>query len=417
MFDAELQGEKTFLVVTQRPFEYEGEYGVVNLFSSLYPLLLEDGTPTTPADFPANGMVWWMVRPAGRGFAEPGRLLYATLEEARESGIPGKAWYQAQIDGIEPARPAKIVEIVKCADQLGLRGPRDRRRQPDAPAQPSADGEGLPELAGAPLRPAAHHGHRFRQRATGRSPSSPTMWTNTSTRSPSRRLEKVPADRRHEFKVKVSLDDRPVLENPEHTCTYQLVMAGDFAKFVEKDGTQLVLEGYDGLDPPPRQELPLPQEERRTSSSCSTSSPTRSTARRTPSRRRRRPGRQGARRPARADRRGRRRAGAGLDRLGRARAPAGAAARAGRARARRAEHGPAPGRDRPRGSSGSVPSWSRSSASGTSGGRSSSRRSRRPAARSKRCRPGCARSSIASARRSANVCGPRRRSWTASATC
>ncbi len=246
MFDAELQGEKTFLVVTQRPFEYEGEYGVVNLFSTLSPVLLEDGTPTTPDDFPANGMVWWMVRPAGRGFAEPGRLLYATLEEARESGIPGKAWYQAQIDGIEPARPAKIVEIVKCAANWV------------SEAREIVAANRMLRLNHPPMEKVYLNwqGHLYGPLHTTATDSGTGHWSVTFkpdnvdkyvNKIPESALEKVPAGRRHEFKVKVSLDDRPVLENPEHTCTYQLVMAGDFARWVEKEGTQLVLEGYDSL--------------------------------------------------------------------------------------------------------------------------------------------------------------------------
>ncbi len=246
MFDAELLGEKAFLVVAQRPFEYETEYGVVNLFSSLHPFLLEDGTPATPGDFPSNGMVWWMVRPAVRGFAEPGRLLYATLEEARESSMPGKAWYQAQIDGIEPARPAKIVEILRCATNW-VSEPR--------------------EIVGANRTLRLNHppmekvyllwqGHLYGPLQTTATDSGSGHWSvifkpdnvdRQVNKIPESALEKVPADRRHELKVKVSLDDRPVLENPEHTCTYHLIMAGDFARWVEKEGTQLVLEGYDSL--------------------------------------------------------------------------------------------------------------------------------------------------------------------------
>ena len=246
MFDAELLGEKAFLVVAQRPFEYETEYGVVNLFSTLHPFLLEDGTPATPGDFPANGMVWWMVRPAVRGFAEPGRLLYATLEEARESSMPGKAWYQAQIDGIEPARPAKIVEILdapptgspnpaRSSAPTGRSGSTIRRwRRSTCSGRATSTARCRPR----PPIPAA---------ATGRSLFKPDNVDRQVNKIPESALEKVPADRRHELKVKVSLDDRPVLENPEHTCTYHLIMAGDFARWVEKEGTQLVLEGYDSL--------------------------------------------------------------------------------------------------------------------------------------------------------------------------
>ena len=131
-------------------------------------------------------------------------------------------------------------------DQLGLRTPRDRRRQQDAPAQPSADGEGLP----------ARQGHLYGPLQTTATDSGSGHWSvifkpdnvdRQVNKIPESALEKVPPTDEHELKVKVSLDDRPVLENPEHTCTYHLIMAGDFARWVEKEGTQLVLEGYDSL--------------------------------------------------------------------------------------------------------------------------------------------------------------------------
>lgn len=246
MFDAELQGEKAFLVVTQRPFEHGTEYGVVNLFSSLHPVLLEDGRPATPGDFPANNMVWWMVRPGVRGLAEPGKLLYATLEEARDAGKAGKAWYQAQVDGIEPARPARIVEIVRCAANWV------------SEARDIVAGNRALRLNHPPMEKVylLWQGHLYGPLQTTATESANGQWSVTFkpdnvdrhvNRIPESALEKVPANRRHEFAIKVSLDDRPAAENPQHTCTYHLVMADDFGRWVEKQGTQMVLEGYDSL--------------------------------------------------------------------------------------------------------------------------------------------------------------------------
>lgn len=114
MFDAKLAGTKAYLVVTQRPFEHEGDNGVMNSFLSLQPILLEDGSPAQESDFPDNGSVWWMLRPGTRGFAEPGRLLIGALEEAKSAGEANKSWYQVRLDSIEPARPSELVEIIQA---------------------------------------------------------------------------------------------------------------------------------------------------------------------------------------------------------------------------------------------------------------------------------------------------------------
>ena len=56
--------------------------------------------------------MWWMLRTATRGFAEPGRLLIATMEATVKAGERGSHWYQARVDSIEPVRSAHLVEIV-----------------------------------------------------------------------------------------------------------------------------------------------------------------------------------------------------------------------------------------------------------------------------------------------------------------
>jgi hypothetical protein len=114
MFDAELDGAQVLLVVAQRPFEAESENGVVNAFSLLKPVVHADGRPTSDWEFPDNGYVWWMLRPGTRGFAEPGRLLSATLEPAKGAQVANKSWYQARVASIEPVRAAAFVEIVEA---------------------------------------------------------------------------------------------------------------------------------------------------------------------------------------------------------------------------------------------------------------------------------------------------------------
>jgi len=111
MFEFGMSGVRVFLAVAQRPFE-AGTGGVVNSFALLKPVLHEDGQPVSDEEFPDMGYVWWMLRPGTRGFAEPGRLLLATLEETKKAGVPGDHWYQAQVDAIEPVRTSQLVEIV-----------------------------------------------------------------------------------------------------------------------------------------------------------------------------------------------------------------------------------------------------------------------------------------------------------------
>ena len=114
MFTAELEDAVILLVVVQRPFEIESAGGISNAFSSFKPILHEDGRPAHDEEFPDDGYVWWMLRPKTRVLAEPGRILMGKLEKAKRAEIPGKSWYQVQVESVEPVRTEMLVEVLEA---------------------------------------------------------------------------------------------------------------------------------------------------------------------------------------------------------------------------------------------------------------------------------------------------------------
>lgn len=245
MFSAELEGERVLLVVAQKPFE-AGD-NVVNLFCNLRPLLRENGTEAKTEDFPANGLVWWMVRPNARRFAEPGRLLTATLEESRESGATEKAWYQVNADTIEPARPSKIVEIVTApgnwvADAREIVA-SNRQLSLDHPPMERVYLSWQANLYG-PLKTDGNSDSEGRW-SISFSPDDPGNLVN---KIPESALQQLPAGKLHDVTAVVSPANRlPDAYDRGATCKYRLVSEPDFSRYVEKAGTTIVLEGDESL--------------------------------------------------------------------------------------------------------------------------------------------------------------------------
>jgi hypothetical protein len=245
MFDAELEDDRVFLVVAQRPFEAGS--GVVNLFCNLLPVLMEDGTETERSDFPDNGFVWWMVRPGARSFAEPGRLVSARLQRAQSSELSGKAWYQADVDSIEPVRPGKIVEVLRAPVNWVV----DAR-------DIVSWGRQLP-LDHPPMEKAylSWQGNIYGPLKTSATPSGKGDWNVTFapdhteslvTKIPDSALQKLPPGRLHKFNVCVALDNRqPDVTDQAWDCSYTLILANDFSKWIEKEGTSIVIEGDESL--------------------------------------------------------------------------------------------------------------------------------------------------------------------------
>jgi hypothetical protein len=105
---AELEGERWILSVAQKSFQAGG-----NDFSTLAPLVSEDGRRAKPDLFPNSGLVWWMLL----GFptwAQPGRLVVASLDPSPvfQPGDPTKHLYQAHAEGVKPVSSRDAVEVL-----------------------------------------------------------------------------------------------------------------------------------------------------------------------------------------------------------------------------------------------------------------------------------------------------------------
>lgn len=113
MPDLELEGERWILAVAQTPFQTSS-----NEFATLAPVVSEDGERARPVNFRNYGLVWWMLRPGYGGWAQPGRLLVAGLEEsaAYAEGDRTKHDYQVRIDGIRPLGPRDGLEVITVHD-------------------------------------------------------------------------------------------------------------------------------------------------------------------------------------------------------------------------------------------------------------------------------------------------------------
>ncbi len=108
-FDWKYRGKRALVAVGQIPFESNGRY-----FSTLVPLCTIDGYVISErnTDFPSHGDIWWMVTTQTRSYAEPGRLLTATLEEAVEQERADKAYYQVIPDSLDAVREDQFVEVL-----------------------------------------------------------------------------------------------------------------------------------------------------------------------------------------------------------------------------------------------------------------------------------------------------------------
>ncbi len=102
--------KRVVLAVAQRPFESNG-----HTFCTLAPVMHEGGMVVSTEDFPRCGLVWWMLRAGTSGFAEPGRLVMAQLEEAVrwDPDDENSMYYQALIPSVEPVRSSHLVEILR----------------------------------------------------------------------------------------------------------------------------------------------------------------------------------------------------------------------------------------------------------------------------------------------------------------
>jgi hypothetical protein len=249
MLELPLIDVPVFLVVAQRPFEVG--VGVVNCFSLLIPVLHEDGQPVSVKEFPDLGYVWWMLRASTRGFAEPGRLLTATLVEAERAGEPHTHWYQAQVDRIEPVRPTQLIEVLQAppdwvSEARQIIG-RHQTLELDHPPleQVYVSWQGC--LYG-PLRPAPAGQGGDGVGGSWRVHFSTVSSDHAVHKIPIAALQHIPAGAQHRLCVEVSLVDRPPSQvSNTHPCSYHLFLASAFEQMVAANPGRVVLESDEAI--------------------------------------------------------------------------------------------------------------------------------------------------------------------------
>jgi hypothetical protein len=243
MVNLDLEGTPLILAVAQRPFDKESDSGVVNTFSTLVPLLYEDGRRADRNDFPHNGDVWWMIRGGVRGLAEPGRLITGTLEASERADTPGKARYQVRVDSVEATRSSQFTEILELLpDEL-----TDAR---DLVSQAHHVTVDHPPLDVVYVRWRGHLYGPLRTAATSRAEDghwtvhlSPSQADSAVLQVPDTGLAQLPRDRVHQVEVDVSLTNRPPYQsNRAHVCRYFLVAREHFQGLIPAAPTRLVLE-------------------------------------------------------------------------------------------------------------------------------------------------------------------------------
>jgi hypothetical protein len=242
-------GDRVVLVVAQKPFESSAPNGVFHQFGTLLPVLDEDGLPLDPYDFPANGDVWWMLRPTSRGLAQPGKLLIGVLEESLYSGQPDKAHYQVVADSVEPLHSRDYIEIIDVAAQA-IGNPRQLVSRK---AQVVLDHVPVDQVF------VRWHGQLYGPLRTQSDPDlsrdghwrvgfTPAQADSVILEMPDTVLAKLPAGADHQLQAVVSLDNRPPAEvSTPHTCHYRLVAAREFQNVVPHDAQRIVLLTDDAI--------------------------------------------------------------------------------------------------------------------------------------------------------------------------
>jgi hypothetical protein len=244
MVNLDLEGTTVILAVAQRPFDKESDSGVVNSFSTLLPVLYEDGRRADRADFPHNGDVWWMIRGGVRGLAEPGRLITGVLEASERADVPGKARYQVRVDSVESTRSSQLTEILELApDEVADARDLVSRSHPVTIDHPPLDVVYVRwrgHLYG-PLRTAATARAEDGNWTVQLSPSQPE--SSAVLQVPDTGLAELPHDRAHHVEVDVSLTNRPPYQSYRtHHCRYFLVPREEFQALIPATATRLVLE-------------------------------------------------------------------------------------------------------------------------------------------------------------------------------
>ncbi len=245
MVHLEQEGKAVVLAVAQRPFEKEGESGVSNTFSTLIPLLYDDGRRTNLEDFPANKDVWWMVLSRVRALTDPGRLITGILEPSEQADRPGKARYQVRVDSVAQASSSQLTEVLELpADEF-----IDVRELVSQTHPLTVD---HPPLDQVHVR---WRGRLYGPLKTTAAPSrekdgfwvvhlSPVHPDSSVLEMSDEVLARLPHDRGHRFEVEVSLNNYPRYQyrSLSHLCRYFLILREDFQKLIPPSAARLVLE-------------------------------------------------------------------------------------------------------------------------------------------------------------------------------
>lgn len=216
---SDYEGQQLIFAVAQQSFE-AGQ----NCFSTLRPLATLDGKHVDLQDFGNRGLAWWMVRGLEFQTAAPGRLIVATVEDAKEadSSDPDKDAYQVAFQSVKFAGPKAIVEVLTLSaswsDPVAIisKATAETDHQP-APLV-------LVRMRGALYGP-------FKSEAKALPGQVGRYEVGFSKQLPDRPIYRLPAGSlaTHEFTAQVSLgSSAPNRTSNIATCRYELAQWGAF---------------------------------------------------------------------------------------------------------------------------------------------------------------------------------------------
>ena len=104
------------MMVAQAPFETPD----MNQFCKLIPIAYADGIRPTPADFPNDGEIWWMLTTYTSRLAVPGQLVVGEFELAvrYEANDPLSSCYQAKRESIRDLNLKDGLEVINIAPDV-----------------------------------------------------------------------------------------------------------------------------------------------------------------------------------------------------------------------------------------------------------------------------------------------------------
>jgi len=233
-----LIGSRIIVSVAQYPFELRSETGAVNTFGTLVPIMKTDGEALSAEDCPSQGLIFWLIKSPILRFAQPGRLLVATLEPAKRQE---EHEYQAQPDTIE--RPEDIAEIL-TQDVLSVQDPIDLVNKETILDHPptSLVLARWGEHVYGPFRTEAQRDHsRWRVTLQAYYPDKSVLkipWKDFQD------TQKLQPHLREGLRVTVSLEDRSPMrgDSSKQDCQYQIFLSNGFKRLPSLGYPKISLE-------------------------------------------------------------------------------------------------------------------------------------------------------------------------------